>query len=417
MFSNACIYNDPDSQIYKDALTLQRGMIRKKVELVGEETTNVPDVQFLVRGLLYALHSNVMNFRDEEGRCYSDSLVELLVEPDASLPDEQKRKTLSLPIIGKLLKLGLYRRLDCLQEDMFAVFQKARQEKRTDSEMYEDACELQIYFLEERDRLCKDGLRLASPALNHTKASIQREIDSERKEKQETERLDDAQQIEEDKKNNKRPSKMTVEIQPEEAELTYTKTTHFDDTDFKVGDYVYIRPEEANKKPHIVSIERLWVHKNGLQGLYGCWFFRPEETFHLASRKFLEKEVFRSHRSSHIMLEGVIKKCFVMNVKEYFRLKPEGYDNEDIWVCESRYNGKTKSFKKIKSLHSAVPHVNLIPREEVLTAKRVPSVFSSNGVDARKDRLLDDSAPEVTSLEGFEFDRIKQVCRGWIFLL
>ncbi len=26
-----------------------------------------------------------------------------------------------------------------------------------------------------------------------------------------------------------------------------------------------------------------------LQGMYCCWFYRPEETFHLASRKFLEK--------------------------------------------------------------------------------------------------------------------------------
>ncbi len=28
--------------------------------------------------------------------------------------------------------------------------------------------------------------------------------------------------------------------------------------------------------------------------MYGCWFYRPGETFHLATRKFLEKEVFKS---------------------------------------------------------------------------------------------------------------------------
>ena len=33
LFNNACQYNDPDSQIYKDALTLLREMLKKKQEV------------------------------------------------------------------------------------------------------------------------------------------------------------------------------------------------------------------------------------------------------------------------------------------------------------------------------------------------------------------------------------------------
>lgn len=33
MFENACKYNEPDSQIYKDALILQQLVIQKKQEL------------------------------------------------------------------------------------------------------------------------------------------------------------------------------------------------------------------------------------------------------------------------------------------------------------------------------------------------------------------------------------------------
>ena len=42
-------------------------------------------------------------------------------------------------------------------------------------------------------------------------------------------------------------------------------------------------------EPHIMHVEKLWRDNQGEQWLYGCWFYRPNETFHLATRKFLEK--------------------------------------------------------------------------------------------------------------------------------
>ena len=58
------------------------------------------------------------------------------------------------------------------------------------------------------------------------------------------------------------------------------------------------------------------------QGIYGAWFCRPEDTFHLASRKFMDCEVFRSYYCSHILFSGVVNKCYVMSVKEYPKFKP-----------------------------------------------------------------------------------------------
>jgi len=37
-----------------------------------------------------------------------------------------------------------------------------------------------------------------------------------------------------------------------------------------------------------------------------------------------------------------------MFVKDYFKQKPQNFKDEDVFVCESRYNVKTKSFKKMK---------------------------------------------------------------------
>lgn len=76
MFDNACKYNEPDSQIYKDALTLQRLTLQTKLQLRADEDST-PDVQSAVQELLTSLFTSVYNHQDEEGRCFSDSMAEL----------------------------------------------------------------------------------------------------------------------------------------------------------------------------------------------------------------------------------------------------------------------------------------------------------------------------------------------------
>jgi len=53
----------------------------------------------------------------------------------------------------------------------------------------------------------------------------------------------------------------------------------------------------------------------GEKWLYGCWFYRPSETFHLATRKFLEKEVFKGDYYNKVSISKVLGKCVVIFVK------------------------------------------------------------------------------------------------------
>lgn len=121
---------------------------------------------------------------------------------------------------------------------------------------------------------------------------------------------------------------------------------------------MYVEPAEPNLQPHIIYIERLWqddtgqaqfcfnetksvlicetsyfqlefcskqslhLHlfftpllNSGEKWLYGCWFYRPNETFHLATRKFLEKEVFKSDYYNKAPISKILGKCVVMFVK------------------------------------------------------------------------------------------------------
>lgn len=139
-------------------------------------------------------------------------------------------------------------------------------------------------------------------------------------------------------------------------------------------------------EPHIVCIEKFEHVKQEDTGstearIKGAWFLRPNETYHLPTRKFLHKvsiiynlywlcqnqenlrygvymwiiyfilyqqEVFKSDFSESVPLSKVLGKCYVMFVKDYFKNRPEAFQDKDVYVCESRYSGKHKSFKKIK---------------------------------------------------------------------
>ena len=89
----------------------------------------------------------------------------------------------------------------------------------------------------------------------------------------------------------------------------------------------------------------------------------------------MENEVFRTNDYKNVAFKDVVGRCCVMNVKDYFIKKPEGFEDKQIFVCESRYSVKSRSFKKIKLFWNIPDHINLIMREVQLEPKRVQSIF------------------------------------------
>ena len=63
----------------------------------------------------------------------------------------------------------------------------------------------------------------------------------------------------------------------------------FNQQHYHVGDFVYIQPQDRNAEPSIIHILRGWTNAEGIQMLYGDCFCRPNETYHVQTRKFLEK--------------------------------------------------------------------------------------------------------------------------------
>ncbi|XP_056380136.1 protein polybromo-1 isoform X13 [Hyla sarda] len=380
MFNNACTYNEPESLIYKDALVLHKVLLETRRDIEGDEDSHVPNVTLLIQELIHNLFVSMMSHQDDEGRCYSDSLAEI----PAVDPKFPKRPPVTFEIIRKNVENNRYRRLDLFQEHMFEVLERARRMNRTDSEIYEDSVELQQFFIKIRDELCKNGEILLSPALSYTTKHLHNDVEKEKKEKLPKELEEDKVKREEEKKAEKSEDRSGQSGQYR----TYSQDCSFKNSMYHVGDYVYVEPAEANLQPHIVCIERLWEDNAGEKWLYGSWFYRPNETFHLATRKFLEKEVFKSDYYNKVPVNKILGKCVVMFVKEYFKICPENFRDEDVFVCESRYSAKTKSFKKIKLWTMPVSSVHFRPRDLPLPVVRVASVF------AHKDKVDEDASSE-----------------------
>ncbi|MXQ83084.1 hypothetical protein E5288_WYG018691 [Bos mutus] len=350
MFNNACTYNEPESLIYKDALVLHKVLLETRRDLEGDEDSHVPNVTLLIQELIHNLFVSVMSHQDDEGRCYSDSLAEIPAV-DPSFPN---KPPLTFDIIRKNVENNRYRRLDLFQEHMFEVLERAR-------------------------RMNRELLLSQSPG--GQSSSIARD---------EAEKSEDS----------------SGAAGLSGLHRTYSQDCSFKNSMYHVGDYVYVEPSEVNLQPHIVCIERLWEDSAGEKWLYGCWFYRPNETFHLATRKFLEKEVFKSDYYNKVPVSKILGKCVVMFVKEYFKLCPENFRDEDVFVCESRYSAKTKSFKKIKLWTMPVSSVRFVPRDVPLPVVRVASVFAN--ADKADDEKNTDNSEDSRTEDSCNLEKEKE---------
>lgn len=114
-----------------------------------------------------------------------------------------------------------------------------------------------------------------------------------------------------------------------------------------------------------------------------------------------------------------------------------GYDDEDLYVLESRYSSRHRSFKKIKVFPELSSNYKLVEREVPLEPKRIMSVFKER-LEKHMDelaelqeleRIIDDDRPvrlfvqcsylvftllrlERSSLRGYRFGRRQHLLRA-----
>lgn len=77
-------------------------------------------------------------------------------------------------------------------------------------------------------------------------------------------------------------------------------------------------------------------------------------------------------------------------------MKPEGFADKDVYVCESRYKLKLRTFKKIKIWPFVNMNTKMVMRDQPLEPKRVMSVFKER-VEKHKGELAELQEQEALS--------------------
>ncbi|MEJ1276626.1 polybromo 1 [Cricetulus griseus] len=448
MFRNARHYNEEGSQVYNDAHILEKLLKDKRKELgplPDDDDMASPKLkQSRKSGVspkkskymtpmqqkLNEVYEAVKNYTDKRGRRLS--AIFLRLPSRSELPDYYLtiKKPMDMEKIRSHMMANKYQDIDSMVEDFVMMFNNACTYNEPESLIYKDALVLHKVLLETRRDLEGDEdshvpnvTLLIQELIHNLFVSVMSHQDDEGRCYS-----DSLAEIPAVDPNFPNKPPLTFDIIRKNVEsnryrrldlfqehmfevLERARRMNSQDCSFKnsmyhVGDYVYVEPAEANLQPHIVCIERLWEDSAGEKWLYGCWFYRPNETFHLATRKFLEKEVFKSDYYNKVPVSKILGKCVVMFVKEYFKLCPENFRDEDVFVCESRYSAKTKSFKKIKLWTMPISSVRFVPRDVPLPVVRVASVFAN--ADKGDDEKNTDNSEDNRAEDNFNLEKEKE---------
>ncbi|CCG83751.1 protein of unknown function [Taphrina deformans PYCC 5710] len=127
--------------------------------------------------------------------------------------------------------------------------------------------------------------------------------------------------------------------------------------EYKVGDWVYLENPNDAANPIIAQIFRTWQNSEGQYWINVCWYYRPFQTVHRADKLWYEKEVVKTGQYRDHSATELIGHCYVMYVTKYVRGRPKEWTGteDDLWVCENRYNEEAKTYNKIKAWKSCVP--------------------------------------------------------------
>ncbi|SPO30061.1 related to RSC2 - member of RSC complex [Ustilago trichophora] len=142
---------------------------------------------------------------------------------------------------------------------------------------------------------------------------------------------------------------------------TYYEHLNLKGKAFRVGDWIHLINPSDPTKPIVAQIFKVLRREDDDpdQGwVTVCWYYRPEQTFHPASKKFFKDEVVKTGYFADHHIEDILEKIMVMFYTKYIRgrPKPEYWDpRSPLYVTESRYNEQQRVFHKIKSWASCVP--------------------------------------------------------------
>ncbi|KAI1385311.1 uncharacterized protein F4822DRAFT_412734 [Hypoxylon trugodes] len=263
-----------------------------------------PKVFTPLEARIHALLKGLRKFKNPNG--------ELLIVPFERLPDKQAtpdyfaaiKNPIALDLIKRKAKRKKYQNVDQVLRDLDLMFENAKQYNEEDSQLYNDAVELQrqAHMLAEQEKAKPDN-----------------------------------------------------DFEDEDGRRPLLEILHNGEV-WRVGDWVHITNPNDLTKPIVAQIYRTWQDRLGQKWVNACWYYRPEQTVHRFEKHFLENEVVKTGQYRDHRIDEVVDRCFVMFVTRYHKGRPRGFPKDkEVYVCEARYNEEKHKLNKIKTWASCVP--------------------------------------------------------------
>ncbi|CAF0710230.1 unnamed protein product [Brachionus calyciflorus] len=316
MFENACIYNEPSSMLYKDALNLQRELFTKRNEISQEDSIAKNYIIDQVKELIKQLFEAVIEYQDLDGRVLSESFLEFYgINENLKTFNQIKNR------------LSSYTRLDEFQYHLFQIFEQARSLSNKNSQLFKDSFDLQRFYIQKRDELCKNGEFLQSPALNFKLTTL----DSQAKNYS----FDEAEIL--------RSNEVCLKLSEEKMDQKHSeklKSSGFYIIDGKI--YCVLGQNETKCLLQLYS--------------------KPNEFDYFKRIKIFSNQVFKTDIYLIKEIDSIqnLEPCLVISLKDYllleadFNNKPQenefiSISKENIFICESIYNSKDNYYRKLSN--------------------------------------------------------------------
>ncbi|SAM86029.1 related to RSC2-member of RSC complex [Ustilago bromivora] len=307
------------------------------------EPVNAAEAQRAYAAIVECIRSHT----DMHGR----RLAELLEEcPDPEVdPDyyEQVEKPTSLSAISQRIAEGEYPKATDFEMDMLQLFENARRMHSIGSQTYRDAVVLQRLYHEITKAKPSRREPITAEAVHAAAASA----DSSRH----------FSSIPHGPLYASAGSHGDLTTRISSKSKTYYEHLNHKGKAYRVGDWIHLINPSDPTKPIVAQIFKVLRREDDDpdQGwVTVCWYYRPEQTFHPASKKFFKDEVVKTGYFADHHIEDILEKIMVMFYTKYIRgrPKPEYWDpRSPLYVTESRYNEQQRVFHKIKSWASCVP--------------------------------------------------------------
>ena len=178
---------------------------------------------------------------------------------------------------------------------------------------------------------------------------------------------------------------------------------------YGVGDWVHLMNPVDPERPIVAQVFRLYKRRD-VPGdfLTACWYYRPEQTSHAATRQFMPSEVVKSSVYAEHAMEDILENILVLFRTKYTLGRPRApyWDsNTPLYVVDSKYDPARHQFARINSWASCVPSeirsvhtpMDVFPKPSALPPKEASPLLE--GVRGPAGELLDKGPAEETDHE------------------